>query len=321
MILSKSQALMAIQAGANAKYGSAAYERAVNGHAFLKGVKLGNGKGGPKGTNLTTYGQTSTKDASKDFDGKGHSDLLMKYTRPDGTLTPEREALHRELVDSFFAGKTPVKGQATFTMMGGGPATGKSFMIKSGAATLPKGAVQVDSDGIKGMLPEYKQMVGAGDKSAAGYAHEESSALTKRVIGLSMQGNYNTVLDGTGDGSVNGLTSKLKQARDAGMRVEGIYATCPTEMALERATARAAKTGREVNPNVITGTHVKVSKILPQCADQFDDVKLLDTSDKPTVIATGGNGKGLTAVKGKEAALKSFLDKANEEWENGKRLK
>lgn len=251
---------------------------------------------------IKNYGVTDTADSN------GH-DSLSKYTDKSGNLTEERERLHKQIIDNFYKDVKPVSGQATFTIMGGGSASGKSTMIKSGAATLPKNSILVDSDKIKTMLPEYNEMLSKGDSRAANYVHEESSALAKRILRISNKENYNAVLDGTGNGSIESLTRKINNAKNAGMIVEGIYATVPTQIAVDRSAQRALKTGREVPPHVITNIHKKVSQILPQVAAQFDSVKLYDTTAGAKLIATGGNGSGLTAVKGQELLFKQFLEK------------
>lgn len=239
-------------------------------------------------------------------------DSLSKWTGADGKLLPEREELHRQIIDDYFKDAVKPEGQPIFTVMGGGPASGKSTMINSGAATLPKGSITVDSDAIKSKLPEYKAMIAAGDDSAARFVHEESSALAKRILGIANNEGYNVVLDGTGDGSVSSLMKKIQNAKKSGMRVEGIYATVPTDEAISRATKRAIKSGRKVPTEIIRHTHKKVSQILPECADKFDDVKLFDTTGDAVLIATGGNGSGLEAVIGQESNFAKFLEKANE---------
>ena len=255
---------------------------------------------------ILDYGETDTSDRLK-------FDSLARHTDASGKLTADREILHQKIIDEHFEGMTKPDGQAIFTVMGGGSAAGKSTMINSGAATLPKGSVMIDSDAIKAKLPEYSQMLKAGKvDQAAAYVHEESSALAKRIMNIANKEGYNVVLDGTGDGSVKSLTKKIMNAKEAGLRVEGIYATVPTNVAVERSTARAAKTGRKVPTEIIKGTHKKVSQILPECADLFDDVKLFDTTDGAELIATGGNGEKLKPIKGKEDKFAEFIKKAND---------
>lgn len=236
------------------------------------------------------------------------NDSLAKWTR-NGSLADEREALHRRIINSYLRKSSPIEGQRVFTVMGGGPAAGKSTILRSGKVELPNGSVVVDSDAIKAMLPEYNSMVAAGDRDAARYVHEESSALAKRIMRILGENGYSYTLDGTGDGSVSGLLKKISQARALGMRVEGIYATVPTDEAVSRSMKRAESTGREVPEDLIRETHAKVSRILAEVAEEFDSVLLYDTSEDVTLIARGGGGSGLVAEEGKEKALGDFIAK------------
>ena len=97
---------------------------------------------------------------------------------------------------------------------------------------------------------------------------------------------YDCTLDGTGDGSVEGVKDKIKQARDRGYEVNACYVTCPTEQALKQAKDRAKRTGRNVREDTVKGIHREVSKIFPQVANEFDHCALFDTSDhsKPPVL-------------------------------------
>lgn len=234
---------------------------------------------------------------------------LGKYTK-DGVLDPEREQLHQQILTDLFKDAYPVKsGNPTFYVMGGGPASGKSTVINAGGVKLPKNIVSVDSDAIKGMLPDYRDMVASKNPIAASFVHEESSSLAKRAMEIAQKNGYNSMLDGTGDGSVKSLMKKIAQAREGGSQVVGYYVTCPTEEALRRATARAMKTGRVVNDHIITSTHQKVSQILPECAKYFDRVELYDTMGGVKLIAVGGDGSGLTAKTGMEKLFRDFLKK------------
>ena len=261
----------------------------------------------PKNPAVKSYGATDTSEAGTD-------DSLRKHTDASGQLTAEREQLHQSIIDETFGDAKPPIGQPVFTVMGGGPASGKSSLLDAGLLAPPEGNVTIDSDAIKGKLPEYGEMIskgGADADNAARYAHEESSALAKRMLKIANDDGFNYTLDGTGDGSVKSLTKKLEDARNAGMRIEGHYITIPTNEAIKRAEIRAAGSGRKVFPEVVTDIHRKVSQILPQTAHLFDSVKLYDNGGSgPVLIATGGNGKGLTPEPGMEKLYNDFLDKA-----------
>ena len=255
-----------------------------------------------KAVKIEDYGQTDISES----DGQ---DSLFKHTK-NGKLTEEREKLHKRIIDDFFEGVPKADGDQIFTVMGGGPATGKSTLVNKGMIKT-KGAVTVDSDAIKAKLPEYQEKVKKGDVLAAGYVHEESSALAKRIMKIGFENGCNVVLDGTGDGNVASLMGKINTAKSHGMKVKGVYATTSIEVALERARARGATTGRIINTRTIEITHQNVSSTMPKCAKYFDTLKLYDTSnEEPILIATGGVGKELKAIKEREKELKLFLDKA-----------
>lgn len=326
------------------------------GHAGRPGLRGGSGGGGgmsagggsgsksKKGSNTSDLGNKGTHYLKNGYGKSDASDCVSdendnsakKHLDANGEFTKERDQLHMDIIDNVFLdnndaneddrpkgknGKTigkatPVEGQAEFVMMGGGPATGKSSVIKSGQVDVPDNRVQIDPDRAKKAIPEYDKMVKEGKTDeAAGYAHEESSAIAKRAYKAAAENNYNVLYDGTGDGSVNSVRKKIQTARENGMSVKGVYCTCDIEEAIRRSDERGAKTGRVVDHDVIKQTHKKVSQILPEVAKDFDEVKLFDTGvpkgTDPILIATGGNGKGLTPVKGQEARFQAFLDKAN----------
>lgn len=262
---------------------------------------------------IAPNGLGTTKIDMNDLKGGAEHHSLAKYIDENGNLTPEREELHKEIVRKFLDGveKVPEGEQQTFYMLGGGSGAGKSTVRKSAESGMPddKKAVTVDADAVKGMLPEYQQMVKAGDSRAAAFAHEESSALAKRINTVAQENNYHVVYDGTGDGSVGSVMKKLNEAKANGLVTEGLYVTIPPQVAKQRAEQRFQRTGRRVPDSVIEGTHRGVSKILPEVAEHFDNVRLFSNIDKPRLIAQGGNGKKLTAID--EGAYQDFLAIAN----------
>lgn len=256
-------------------------------------------KGGYSKTNV------NLNDLKTDSAFKG---TLSMYTDDNGNLLPEREALHQEIIDDKFKGKKPLTDnkERTYYFMGGGPATGKSYVRKSSNEELnlpdEDSIISIDVDEIKQKFKEYKP-------KKPQKVHEESSALGKRISEIAINEGYNILDDGTGDTSVEKMLNKIKKAKAKGMKVKAVYVTTDIENAL----IRNAKRSRSVNRNLLIQTHKKVSSILPQIAKEFDDLKLYqnDGNGKPFMIATGGNGKSLKAVKGKEKYLEDFLNKVN----------
>lgn len=235
-------------------------------------------------------------------------DSLEAHTRPDGTLDPERAALHERIVNDILAGHQPQEHPVA-TFFGGGPAAGKSTALK---ATAPDTAV-IDSDDIKARLPEYRQMVFEGDPKAASYVHEESSAISKQVMREAQKRRLNYVLDGTGDSSLEKMAGKVNDAKKHRYMTEGKYVTVGTDEAVRRAKARAEATGRHVPETFIRETHAAVSDTFAKAAKMglFDRSELWDTSHHaPRMVA--GKEPGQQFAVHDPIGWQAFLDKANE---------
>ena len=212
-----------------------------------------------------------------------HSNARAKGAEPgpDTVWTLERQKLHQEIVDKFLANGIS-SSNPTFTMSGGGPASGKGFMLKATGLDKP-GKVVIDADEIKKLIPEYADAQKKGGKAqqqAAGYVHEESSYLSKRIMAEAAKRSYDVVLDGTGDSGINSLTKKVQKMRDQGYRVEAKYVSADTELAAQRNWDRFLKTGRLPPEWMLRNVHADVSRTLPEAMKKglFDAVELFDTN-------------------------------------------
>ena len=243
------------------------------------------------------YGVTGADPADKQLPS---GITMAAHTDDQGEWDEEREALHSQIIDETFSGVKKASGKPVTTFMGGGPASGKSYVVKSLSSELglpgEDERILVDPDRIKtgdkkrGMhgLPEY-------DPNQPGPVHEESSALAKRITQIAQENGYNVLVDGTGDGSAAKMRKKIRQAKEAGHTVNGVYTFVPMETALVRNYAR----DRSVDDSVVVDTHKKITKILPEIASEFDSVKLYSNAEDgkpPRLVAYGGGGKGLTIV-------------------------
>jgi predicted ABC-type ATPase len=249
-----------------------------------------------------------TSDMAADFQGGSAAPHLRQNQDGSYEFTPERQALHDKIVSDAVSG-VPTSADPTYYVMGGGPAAGKSTMLKDSKVSIPSKdkAVQVNPDDVKEKLPEWDRM--QGDTNRAAYTHEESSYIAKRIQAAAFETKRDVVADGTGDSSVSSMSNKIKKARDANYRVVGNYATVPTQVAIDRANARGARTGRYVPESVIRGTHAGVSDVLPKIVSQFDEVNLFDTTGDLVLLASGKNGK---FTVNNQDGYNAFLAKAGE---------
>jgi predicted ABC-type ATPase len=213
----------------------------------------------------------------------------------NGAYTPERAALHAEILRRIFAGHSP-SAEPTMQMLGGGPASGKTSGVRLGEVAMPPDAVAINADDIKRQLPEYDQMVKAGLGQASAFVHEEGSELSKTALREAAQGGYNVVYDSTGDNSLANIESKVAMYRDAGFRVNADYFTIPVDTAVERAAARANNPaspdyGREVPEAYTRATYASISNVVPAAVNQrvWDSFNLWNNDvpkgDPPTKIA------------------------------------
>jgi predicted ABC-type ATPase len=208
-----------------------------------------------------------------------NKDTEELYTK-DGVYTKQRQKLHDRIQTNKLRGHTPVGKEKTVYMTGGPSANGKSTLINSGKVKHPKNMVTIDSDAIKGDLPEYNALLKIKDPRAAAFAHEESSFVSKKILKTSVDGNYNALLDGTGDGSIESLTKKIKGMKANGHRVSAEYVTLDTDLSLKLAKIRGKKTGRFIPDEFIKNANQKGSTVLVKALenDLFDDMRLWDTN-------------------------------------------
>ena len=243
----------------------------------------------------------------------------MKDANGNLVMTPEREALHQEIVNDIFKDATkPADGKKVATFLGGGSAAGKGTIQGSGEVGFPSKTESpvIDADVIKESLPEYADTAFSDQhKNAASFAHEESSSLAKRAMQAAYANGYNFTLDGTGDGNVESMKKKIEEAQRNGYSVEGVYVTCPTDLAVERNAARSKtdKYNRLVQEGTVRDIHSKVSHVFPQIASLMDHVVLYDTAQpggKPVKIAECWKGQAITVHNKK--LYQAFLDKDKE---------
>ena len=201
----------------------------------------------------------------------------------DGKFSEERAALHEKMVSERLSGVSPREGeQQVFNMLGGGPAAGKGVFIRTNPEAFANTST-INADDYKmgeaGTGLVQNTTVPDGKLSAA-WVHEESSYLAKTQTAEGYERGISMTLDGTGDNSAASTRGKLADARKHGYKVNGYYVTCPTDVAVQRAQARAVKTGRGVPDKIIRQTHDRVSQVFPRVANEFDTVKLYDTDAK-----------------------------------------
>lgn len=222
------------------------------------------------------------------------------YLTPDGHFTPEREALHRQIIEDHLRGIKPTGKQPVQYMNGGGPGSGKSTLRAGDNARLthypptrevdemtgnlnhdtPAEAVLIDPDAVKMMLPEVKRDRNDPNSNWAAKAHEESSYLAKRIHQAALDRGLDLVYDGTGDSGPRSVENKVAKARQAGYRLEANYIFLDPNEGVRRAGVRAKRTGRIVPEEVIRDTYKDVANTFDTLAQRgtFDVLRVFDNN-------------------------------------------
>ena len=176
---------------------------------------------------------------------------------------------------------------------------------------IPEGAVTIDPDAIKALLPEYVRMLAGKDPRAAAYVHEESSLLSKRIMREAAKRGLDTVFDGTGDGSLDGLRKKLGEVRGSGAKVVAHYVTIDIDEALRRNEERAKKSGRLPPPEFVREVHRAISDVLPKAIGEglFDEITVWDNNGEQPIAIAFARGPALEIRD--EALWNRFVSKAD----------
>lgn len=234
----------------------------------------------------------------------------QRLNQVDGKYTAARKLLHQSIINHFFEHAEPAEGKPKAIFTAGGAASGKSGLAGQARDAesnldIPKGAVYINPDDIKEMIPEYAELKKRGREDVAAAAtHEESSDLAKLMTAIAMDGHYPVIVDGTGDSKVGKFGDKLRAAQKAGYDVEARYAHVPVSEAISRERKRAERTGRKVATSLLREQHKTVAQSYTSdvVKEPGVHVKVYSTVErgKPKLIAEKPAGGALTVSDQKQ---------------------
>jgi hypothetical protein len=210
--------------------------------------------------------------------------------RPDGTWTPERQALHAQIINKFLspsviARATPKPGtRPSFTMIGGRGGSGKSWFTKTGV--VDPNVFVLDNDAIKQQLPEYQGW-------NAALLHEEASDLFDKIDARARALGLNVAHDAT----MRSIDHKKAAAyKAAGYDVHGLYMFVPPHVSAQRAINRfMGPEGRYVPPSYILGSTTNESSF-DAMKPQFGNWQIFRNDvegAEPTLVAQSANAPSL----------------------------
>ncbi|MFZ4764706.1 MAG: zeta toxin family protein, partial [Roseimicrobium sp.] len=211
-----------------------------------------------------------------------------------------RKALHAAIVAHFIRQGTPLPADTRPVLYatGGGGGAGKSSILKrlrKLGLINTEGAVLINADDIKELIPEFNEIKAAGDGRAAALVHEESGRISNNLLTrvLDPKGpRYNLIFDAT---LANGekTAKQFSTWKAAGYRIHLIGVTLAPADALYRAVVRARDSGRWVPTEDLVKAHAGFNTSLKEYLPLVDDADVYDnTPPDPHQVAqkTGLNG-------------------------------
>lgn len=241
----------------------------------------------------------------------GESTADRFFDRSKEQWAPEREAMHTAIAEKAVAGKIPPSGrppEATITV--GGTGAGKTTVTRAIMKDDPN-LVNVDSDANKLQIPEYEGLKKSDPQKAAARVHDESKAISKRIIQEAVGKGLDFVYDTSTGGGGEPLFKKLK---DLGYNVKVVYADVPVEEAIKRADLRARESkdpsnrGRVVPEDIIRKKHAEAAKSFLDLSKSpsVDEVRGFDTTTRtPEEFYTRNKS-------GEKVANQKILDRVRE---------
>lgn len=169
--------------------------------------------------------------------------IKVAQSMPDTSLITgeQREYMRQDIVNKLYNRNIDQRVQGRqATIILGLPGSGKSTL---GNPLLKAGAIEIDPDIAKEMIPEFNGGIGASA------VHEESSAINKLVLAEAIAHGDNIVwprIDGT-----EKLRKDIERLQKEGYKVNVSIIDVSPETAIRSAIDRYTSTGRLVSPSTI----------------------------------------------------------------------
>lgn len=252
---------------------------------------------------LKSGNKVTVKNGKMQFNGKDIEDLNLddagtvgKDSLADhikgGKLSPERQEVHRKIIEDYFKGHQPYAPDEEKVVMftGGGGASGKGMFSKDIGKfySQNKNPMVLDADEIK------KSLAAADGKEIndklTGYYHEESSALAKQIYNTAISNNYPLMFDGTATG-VGSVMKKLAFSEKYGYKSEMCFLFSDWATIRQNSLDRYRKSGRLVPLTQLLKAHQMSYSAVTALQDKFDSFTLYDNAGRNLRVVGQSSGR------------------------------
>jgi predicted ABC-type ATPase len=166
------------------------------------------------------------------------------------TFTPQRNKLHKKLINKMFGLAKGNQQQPVATLLVGGPGSGKSYIHDQFFKQKGREAVYVNADDIKVALPEWKEYSNFDAKTASTRVHEESSTISKLASKKAIEEKYHLTIDAV-MGNLEKAVKIVQDLKANGYKINIIGVLVDPNKALLSAERRKYDKGRHVPRQVV----------------------------------------------------------------------
>ena len=271
-------------------------------------------------------------------DGASKPDTLERYSREGANgkriWHPARRRLHEAIIDALLREPDLIDGDLHMNpdnpylepdpdghpkmlASGGGYSAGKGGSIKRLRAEgrEPKGALTLDPDRIKAMLPEFQDALDNDDPEGNLAVYREAWEIAQEVQRRAIEKKLNVVVDGVSDTDVNEVWARQKEFADQGYDVQMVYTDIPTEEALKRAAGRAVKAKadsdrRHIPEVIMRAVHRDVAATIPALIARAQEAAA--RGEKVPSIEVFDNNQGWDAENDRPIPPKRYVHLASD---------
>lgn len=235
--------------------------------------------------------QAKLRDAEQKIASLKPTDHPEAGHKVDGVWTPEREAIHDQILSKLFTKEavenaTPAPGEKPVAIfLGGRGGSGKSWLTSKDGPVDASKAIYLNSDDFKEQLPGYEGW------NAAAY-HEESSEILAKAEQIAAGAKLNIIYDATMKTQTS-AAERLAKLQTEGYDVKGYYMFASPETAAHRAVGRfirGGEKGRYVPPRIVLGSTTN-ERTFDALKPSFSDWAIYDNNggpgSAPKLIAKG----------------------------------
>jgi predicted ABC-type ATPase len=242
--------------------------------------------------------QKDLQDTIARLSAEGKSTDALHTVDPSRQVwTDERAKLHRQIVDDILKQHAHVPKDHKAVMAGGLGGAGKTTVLTKFAGIDTSQYLTLNPDEIKeelvnrGLAPKAE---GYSPMEMSALLHEESSHVTKMLAAIAQDEGINVMWDITMSGATRKTQAKIKDLKDKGYSVDGVFVDIPVETSVERAMARYRRGleqflegkgngGRYVPPAIIrenvSKTHSSTNReAFETVVNEFSDWSIYDNS-------------------------------------------